>query len=172
MKTTNEFPGRIKSELAGRIAAYNEIGFKEYAEAMEQYPISKQGKKASIAGYAEALFEMMKEDEVALPTPNGLTVISTEKGIPIMNRDTGGIDMYSQEDITIKRAPDLIDACLALSDKELLGIAIDTVKEPLSTKRPDILLKETEKLYLAGYKECAGKLADAFKEVIEDIKHI
>ena len=164
METTDKFPERIKSDIAGRIAAFNGIGFKDYVEAMNQYPISEQGKKAAVAGYAQTLFEMMKEDKLHLPTDQGLIEVDSKNEIPIINRDTGETDKYSQEEITIKYAGDLIDACLFLADEELIDIAVDTIKEPLLS-RPDILLREATKLYENGYQESYKKLASVYEEI-------
>ena len=164
MKTTDKFPERIKSDMAGRIAAFNGFGLEEYVEAMGQYPISEQGKKAAVAGYAQTLFEMMKEDKLHLPTDQGLMEVDAKEGIPIINRDTGETDRYSQEEITIKYAGDLIDACLFLDDKELIEIAVDTIKEPLLL-RPDILLAEATKLYEKGYQESYKGLASDYEEI-------
>ena len=168
METTDKFPERIKSDIAGRIAAFNGIGFKDYVEAMNQYPISEQGKNAAVAGYAQTLFEMMKEDKLHLPTDQGLIEVDSKNEIPIINRDTGETDKYSQEEITIKYAGDLIDACLFLADEELIDIAVDTIKEPLLT-RPDILLREATKLREMGYLECSKKLASVYEEITDKL---
>jgi len=168
MKTTDKFPERIKSDMAGRIAAFNGFGLEEYVEAMGQYPISEQGKKAAVAGYAQTLFEMMIEDKLHLPTDHGLEEADTKEGISIINRDTGQTDKYSQEEITIKYAGDLIDACLFLDDKELIGIAVDTIKKPLLS-RPDILLREATKLHENGYLESYKKLASNYEEIADKL---
>ena len=168
---TSDLPERTPSEMAGRIQAYNGVPFGEYIEEMDKYPMSDGGKKAAIAGYAGALFEMMIEDTLRLPVDEGLMAIDAKNGVPIINRDTGEIDRYSQEEITIKYASDLIGACMALDNKGLLDIAINTIREPLSAKRPDILLEEADKLRENGYQECAQKLSTPFDEVVEEIKY-
>ncbi|MCK5474285.1 MAG: hypothetical protein KAI53_02670 [Candidatus Aenigmarchaeota archaeon] len=164
----------------GNAYAYCGVSFTEYVDVLKNdYHMSPNMRHSEIERYAGALMSMMTEDILRVPTPKGLIEMDAKDGIPMFDRDTGEKQMYAREEVIINHASDLIDAFLGLTSDQavdsvdsLLCAAIYIIQEPLAAKRPDILLKEAEKLYKLNHVNCAKKLRAPFDEVLEGIKYI